>query len=469
MKDLKSFLSILSREYPEEILEVDVGTSPAKFSLVDCHGGAFLEHLKRQGRRPAVLFRGIKTLKGGRWNGGVVFSETATHLRQHLTLGLPPECEYAAVAEEWNRRTSTLIDPLPIPPGEAPVYESVSDLKQMSLFDLPLYRKDEFDARPGWLCGVAVARDPASGRYNCSWHRHHVRDEAWSAVRVNPRHLFEYMQSYRRRGDQRMPLAFVFGHHPAFGLAAASRAGLEVDEYAYAGSILGEPLRITPSRTWGKELMIPADAEVVVEGYLDLQRTEICGPWADIMRYYSPQTLEPVFTPTNFLARKDPVFVNNWTGHDGISIVGSMTEVFSTLKKRFPRVTSVHEPALYTWVIQFKPLYPGETTRLGMFALGAFGDLIKNVIIVDEDIDPFDLELVMFALSTRLDPATPRLQVIQDLLANRHDPSAEKYLRVGGLFLDCTKPVGGVFPELGKTPQKALEEIRLQDFLSPKS
>src|SRR3712207_8228402 len=62
--------------------------------------------------------------------------------------------------------------------------------------------------------------------------------------------------------------------------------------------------RVVPSETWGEDLLVPADAELIVEGYVDLKRRELCGPWADFMRYYSPQTLEPVFEPTVITDRK---------------------------------------------------------------------------------------------------------------------------------------------------------------------
>ena len=71
----------------------------------------------------------------------------------------------------------------------------------------------------------------------------------------------------------------------------------------FAGGLLDSPVRVTPSATLGEEFLIPADAEIVLEGMIDLRNKEICGPWADVMRYYSPQTLEPIFTPTAFLMR----------------------------------------------------------------------------------------------------------------------------------------------------------------------
>ena len=99
-------------------------------------------------------------------------------------------------------------------------------------------------------------------------------------------------------------------------------------------------------------------------------------------------------------------------------------------------------------------------------ALGSFADRIKNVILVDDDIDPFDLNMVLFSISTRTDADLAQVQIIRDLQANRQDPSTEKYLRVGGLIIDSTKPVGKPFPDIGKPLDDALARIQLEDFVS---
>jgi len=212
--------------------------------------------------------------------------------------------------------------------------------------------------------------------------------------------------------------------------------------------------------------LIPADAEIIVEGLIDLHKKEFCGPWADVMRYYSPQTLEPVFTPTAFLMRRNPICIGNWTGHDSYGLLGAASYIYSVLKERYPRVLAVNQVYPYTYIIQFKPRVPGESTRLAALALGSFADRIKNVILVDEDIDPFDLNLVLFSISTRVDADSGQVQIIRDLQANRQDPSTDRALRVGGLIIDSTKPVGKPFPEIGKAPDDAIARIRLEDFVS---
>jgi 2,5-furandicarboxylate decarboxylase 1 len=463
-KDLRTFLQILEDRWPGEVLRVN--TEGKEFNLVECDAAAFLAKLKAGGKRPASLFRGFRTLSGKRWPGELLFSELATLRKQSAAMDLTGEVKFQDLAQEFSRRNRLTTKPVKISPNEAPVKQSVITGAGLSLFDLPVYRKDEFDAKPGWLCAIGIGKEPESGRYNCSWHRLHVHSPAHASVRINPRHLMEYMNRYRAKGWDKMPVAFVLGHHPAFEVAAGSNCAWGVDEYEFAGGLMDSALRVTESETLGADFLIPADAEIVVEGLVDLQKKEICGPWADVMRYYSPQTLEPLFTPTAFLMRRNPICIGNWTGHDTYGVLGAASYVYSVLKERYPRVLAVNQVCPYTYVIQFKPRVPGESTRLAAMALGSFADRIKNVILVDDDIDPFDLNMVMFAISTRTDADSAQVQIIRDLQANRQDPSTERYMRVGGLIIDSTKPVGKPFPDIGKPPDGAMERIRLEDFVS---
>jgi len=463
-KDLRTFLTILDARWPGEVLRVN--TAGKKFDLAECDAAAFLAKLKASGKRPATLFRGFKTLSGNLWHGELLFSELATLRKQAAAMDLPGEVKFQELAQEFSRRNRLTHKPINVSSAEAPVKQNVFGAGQISLLDLPVYRKDEFDAKPGWLCAVGIGKEPESGRYNCSWHRLHVHAPLQASVRINPRHLMEYMNRYRAQGADQMPVAFALGHHPAFEVAAGANCAWGTDEYEFAGGLMDAPLRVTESETLGADFLIPADAEIVVEGMVDLKKKEICGPWADVMRYYSPQTLEPVFTPTAFLMRQNPICIGNWTGHDSYGVLGAASYVYSVLSERYPRVMAVNQVCPYTYIIQFKPRVPGESTRLAAMALGSFADRIKNVILVDDDINPFDLNMVMFAISTRVDAESGQVQIIRDLQANRQDPSTERYMRVGGLIIDSTKPVGKPFPDIGKPPDGAVSRIRLEDFVS---
>jgi UbiD family decarboxylase len=219
-KDLRTFLAILDERFPGEVLRVD--TQGKEFDIAECDAAAFLAKLKAGGKRPLTLFRGFKTLSGKTWQGELLFSELSTLRKQAAAMDLDGEVKFQELAQEFSRRNRLTQKPIKISSGEAPVKQNVLSGAGLSLFDLPVYRKDEFDAKPGWLCAIGVGKEPDSGRYNLSWHRLHVHAPGYASARINPRHLMEYMNRYRAKGADKMPVAFALGHHPAFEVAAGS-------------------------------------------------------------------------------------------------------------------------------------------------------------------------------------------------------------------------------------------------------
>ncbi|MFQ5850356.1 MAG: UbiD family decarboxylase domain-containing protein [Candidatus Binatia bacterium] len=463
-RDLRTHLELLREYFPGEICTIERGPlSPAAGETC-----ALLYHLEQQHRWPCAVFQHVTDLQGDRWPGAVVFSDATTWRKIAISFDLTGKSlDPRAVLQEASNRGRAPIDPVVIPREEAPVAQIVWDGEDSDLTRLPAYRKEDGDARPGWICGVAIARDPDTGRYNCSWHRHLVHGPKRSAVRVNYRHLWGYMQRRNQEGHKELPIAFVFGHHPAFSLAAGSKVGLDVDEYSYAGGLLGEPVRVAPSVTFGADLLIPADSEVVIEGYVHLIEKEVCGPWSDFLRYYSPATQEPVFRPTVITMRQNPLFLHSWTGHHEIMFdFASMIEVYLEIARRHPRLRAVNCIAPMTFVLQYSPQYPGEAQRLAAHAFGALGDKVKNLILVDEDVNPFDPSAVWFSIASRVDASTEQLTVFRDIMANRQDASKARPLQVGGIFLDSTKPAGRGPLEIALPEKEVLDRIRLEDYLT---
>ncbi len=464
VKSAKTFLSDLENNYPEQIIRIAKG--PLKPHKNQC--SSIVWQLKKIGKFPAVIFENIETISGKRWPGSAQWQQEGSYARMAIACELPKEKWTAeGIIMELSNRLSGPINPVQVDPGKAQVKATVLTGKDVNLFDLPLYRKDSKDAQPGWICGLAIGKDPENGRYNLSWHRHHVHGPQRSAPRIQYRHLWSYMKKYRALGYKEMPVAWIFGAHPLLMLAGAVRPGYNIDEYAVAGGLLNEPLRLTASATLGDDFLIPADAEMVVEGYLSLEERDFNGPWIDFMRYYSPQTLEPVFTPTAFNYSDNPICENNWVGHNTLHGEISMAITLTNeLRTKFPGVKVAHRAQPYTCVIQFAPDHPGETQRLAHYALSVVGDFLKNVIIVDIDINPFDLNDVLWAVGTRVDANTDQVQVVKNLDANRHDPSSMSDLQVGGFIIDATKPVGKPFPEVGRPEERVIEEFPINEYIS---
>ena len=464
-KDLRAFLDRLKAQHPQGLITMREGRG--RLDPNECECTALLHQLSKMNKWPTVLFENVTTPSGERWPGQIIFSEMSSWPNTAAIVDLDPQ--KATIPEIARALLERGKSPKPwtvVRRDDAPVKEVVWEGENADNLRLPSYRKNSGDARVGWLSGIAVARDLGTGRYNCSWHRHLVHSSKKTTVRVNPRHLQEMMDRYKAAGYQEMPVAWVYGHHPAFLLSAGLQAGWDVDEYEFAGGLLGESLRLVPSETLGEEFLVPADAEVIVEGFLHLTEKDVNGPWTDILLYYCPQTLEPIFRTSVMTMRGDPIFSESWTGYDLAPTILSLTQMHLTLSERFPRVKAVNYLAPYTIAIQFKPKFAGEVNRLATFALGAFGDLLKNVIIVDEDIDPFDLSMVFYSIATRVNPASDQIQIIRHMRANANDPSSERDVTVGGMIIDSTKPADKPFPEIGSPPRDVLERVKVQDFLS---
>src|SRR5207302_1475133 len=142
--------------YPSELLEMDL--TGKDFRLEDCDAAAVLTKLRQRGQKPVLLMRGVRSLDGQPWLGRVLWSELSTELREAVAIGVEPGASFQEVATEWIRRTNATAAPVLVSRDDAPVKRNVWRGADVSLFRLPVYRKDEFDARPGWLCAIGIGR-----------------------------------------------------------------------------------------------------------------------------------------------------------------------------------------------------------------------------------------------------------------------------------------------------------------------
>jgi UbiD family decarboxylase len=438
---MRAFINTLTAEYPDELITVSDGP----FNLARGEAVALLHHLMKMEKRPMAIFENVTTLNGDRWQGRVAYQLAGTWTKIGAGYEIPREkLTLVDILEETARRVVRPIAPVVVAERAAPVKQVRWSAGEFDLCQLPAYTQNEQDARPGNITGVMVVRDPDTGRYNTSWHRDRVVDAERIATAIDgQRHIGTVLRKYRDRGLDRMPVAQVFGHHVLFGLASAVRAGLDVDEYDFAGGIMGEPLRLVPSTTWGEELMIPADAEVVLEGYISTEEREQGGLWGDFFRYYAPDKAKPVMRPVCLNMREDLIWEHTWVGQYVYSDVAHCAFLRDYLRKRFANVGPVNVVGPTTFVIQFHPEHQGEVRRLAAMA-HSYGDFVKHVIVVDRDVDPFDLPMVFWSIGARVD-ATRQTYVVDGLTPVSLDPSAQEGQArgegVGGLVIDATVPL----------------------------
>ncbi|MBI4319655.1 MAG: UbiD family decarboxylase [Chloroflexi bacterium] len=466
-KDLRSMIEELEREHGGELIRIDKG--PLNPAEGEC--AAILQQLEDAGKMPMVIFEHVTNLHGQRWPGSVVYQTDGTWTRLAIEFGMPDATSPYAIQQETLRRIKRPLPSMVIDPKVAPVKARVVRQPEISFFDLPGYRSNEQDARPGWITGPVVARDPDSGRYNVSWHRDFIASEERALCNMEPRHLSDILAKHRERGEDWAPFVQVFGHNVLWRLAASMRPGLDVDEYDFAGGILGEPLRVTPSDTWGEQFMIPADAEVVIEGYIATRERGQTGPWADFLRYYAPTSGNPVLRLAAVNMRTNPMFEHSWVGHDVSEDIATAAYVQQMLSSRFPGVRAVNYVLPGMMVLQFKPTRNGDVGRMVGLA-HAYGDIVKHVIVVDEDVDPFDPYQVLWSIASRVD--AKRRTYVVPLSTHRLDPAVPATEvngqrvpdAVGALVIDSTKPIESAFVEVGHAPASAVKKIALSDYVS---
>ena len=223
-------------------------------------------------------------------------------------------------------------------------------------------------------------------------------------------------QHYRRwAAEKRQPLpcAVVIGADPATIIAAVTPVPETLSEYQFAGLLRGRKVELVDCKT--VPLKVPAEAEIVLEGHVMLDETGAEGPYGDHTGYYNAVEDFPVFRVSCMTMRKDPIYLSTFTGRppDEPSVLGeALNEVFiPLLTQQFPEIVDFWLPpeacSYRVAVASIKKAYPGHAKRV-MFGIWSFLKQFmytKLVIVVDDDIDARDWKDVMWAVSTRMDPA----------------------------------------------------------------
>jgi len=223
-------------------------------------------------------------------------------------------------------------------------------------------------------------------------------------------------QQHRRWAEEKrepLPAAVVIGADPGVILAAVTPVPDTLSEYQFAGLLRGRKVELVNCKTI--PLAVPAQAEIVIEGHVSLDDYGAEGPYGDHTGYYNAVENFPRFTATAITMRHDPIYLSTFTGRppDEPSILGqALNEVFvPLLTQQFPEIVDFWLPpeacSYRIAVVAIKKAYPGHAKRVMMGVWSYLRQFMytKWVIVVDDDIDARDWKDVMWAVSTRMDPA----------------------------------------------------------------
>jgi 2,5-furandicarboxylate decarboxylase 1 len=404
---------------------------------------AVLDRLEQEQRFPAVLFGSVAGYPD--WSiAGNVF---ATRRKLALFLGT----SQAELTQEFSRRLSAPIEPVLVDGG--PVHECVALGADASLDQLPLVVHHERDAGPYVSYGVAVCKDPDTGRRNVGVYRFMQRDPRTLVPSLTS--LSNIADIFRKQEERGQPLdvAILPGVHPLLGLAASYQAPPGVDEYSLAGGLLGQPLRLVRART--VDLEVPAEAECVIEARILPGERYPEAPFADMSRSYSRVKRGPLTEVTAITHRRRPILQIAFSGHaDATNMAAACHEVaiLRAVQAASRGVTGVHVPAsgfgFHCYIsLRKSPTVEGrergEQRNVMLAALGAVPQ-IKLVVAVDHDVDIYDDVAMLQALARRfqaVDPETreERLLVIPSAKGASYDPSSfHREYPAAKLLVDCT-------------------------------
>src|ERR1051325_4147114 len=391
---------------------------------------------------PALLFENVNGSKIP-----VVGGVFATRKRGLLALETT-EKEYG---EKFHHALDHLIPPRKISSGPCKQVILKAEDADLSRFPIPIF--SEGDSGPFITAGLVISKDPETARSNTSIYRLQVHGPRRMGVKAQQLH--RQLRTAESKG-QGLPVAIAIGTDPALTMASQWDAPYGVDELELAGALRGEAVEVVRAET--VDLMVPATAEIVVEGYIHPQVREIEGPFGEVGGYSTPKFPKPVIEVTAITHRKDPIFQAALTGmptteNHILRQIPMEATYYWELKKRHPGVTAVHFPAagaiLFLVVIAMKQtyLYEARNAIASMFATRRN----KIIIVVDDDVDIYDMEKVMWAVATRSRPEED-VVVFPRLTTSGMDPSAFRLEGTdsfwnSGLGIDATKPFGQPFPK----------------------
>jgi 2,5-furandicarboxylate decarboxylase 1 len=302
--------------------------------------------------------------------------------------------------------------------------------------------------------GLLIVRDPDTGIRNMSFHRMQIKGNRKLGILMVPRHLYLIYQKNEAQ-NKATPVSIMIGHHPMYYFAAAYTGPADLDELEMAGALLEEEVEVIQCAT--NDLQVPAHAEICLEGEILPHQREEEGPFSEFQDYYVAGTgMNPVLRIDRMMMRGDAIYKQLQNG----------SEVEGCMYHKLPMSTAIYErlktvggftdllnvmilPGIFAAVIQLRQRFKGEAKNVLMGALSSEYLHPKVVIAVDEDVDIFNPADVLWAVNTRVNPASD-VFIVDGTRVHPMDPtgielvkpgSALGWSRIGSkMGIDATKP-----------------------------
>ncbi|MCC6472575.1 MAG: UbiD family decarboxylase [Burkholderiales bacterium] len=456
MRDLRSFLDAAGGAV----------FRPAQALSVVYEITALQHALEAQGQHPVVCVERALLADGRHSPIGVVCNLTASRELTARALGFS---DHRSAARSFAEGLGRPIAPVVLGRGEAPVQQRVLQGDACDLGELPVLRQHTLDPGPYLTAAHVTTFDPDTGIDNTAIQRCWVKGpRSTSYYPYADSHNDINLRKFWARG-QACPVALWIGHHPAVSIAAQAKLGYPESHWNAVGGIIGEPLRLAPSVTHADRILVPADAELVIEGFAPPGALAADGPFGEFTGYMGPQILAPSIEVTAITRRENALYHDYGSGLSDMLVPDNMAmegKLFELLRGVAPSVANVHVPVsgrrFHAYIQLCRPA--PEEPRAALAAALQYRR-IKMALAVDEDVDIFSEGEMLWALATRVQWDRDTLTLAE--MPCSLDPSWPAGARgIAKLGIDATLPVARragsprPFAPRALAPEAALEGAR---------
>ncbi|ADL08104.1 menaquinone biosynthesis decarboxylase [Thermosediminibacter oceani] len=407
-KDLQDFVRVLEQKSLLKRIKVEVDSELEVTEIVD-------RVVKSGG--PALLFENVK---GSEFP--LLVNAFGTYERMNLALEVESLDDVAKEIEDlidisnyiglFNKiRSATRLAKIAkIFPKKVKQGACQEIVEEPDLSRLPILKCWPGDGGKFITLPLVITKDPETGTQNMGMYRLQVYDEKTTGIHW---HLHkdgsEIYEKYKKLG-KKMPVSVALGCDPATIYASTAPLPKEIDEMIFAGFLRKAPLELVKCKT--NDIYVPANAEFILEGYVDIDELREEGPFGDHTGYYSIKDLYPVFHLTCMTRKKNPIYPATVVGKPPMEdcFLGKATEriFLPLLKIQCPEIVDINFPLEGVFhncvIVSIKKRYPGHAKKV-MHALWGMGQMMytKLIIVVDEHVDPKDLSTVAWKVFNNID------------------------------------------------------------------
>ncbi len=342
---------------------------------------------------------------------------------------------------------SKMTESFPRPEKNGPVTEVTGEAP--SFGRIPILKTWPKDAGRFITFGLVATRHPETGVRNLGVYRVQIMDDAHALMHWQKHKRGAHHGEIKRDAGDRIEAAIIIGGEPATIFAGVAPVPEGLDKYLFAGITRKRGIRTVRCQT--VDLEVPANADIVLEGYVDPGDLRDEGPFGDHTGYYTPVEKYPVFTLTGVMRRKNPVYLTTVVGKPILedAYIGKVIErsFLPLIRMLHPEVVDYSMPAAGWFqglaVIAIKKRYPGQAKKvmMGLWGTGQLA-LTKTFIVVDDDINVHDVNDVIWAVTTRADAARDTV-IINNAPTDTLDPASPLVNLGSKLGIDATQKMAG--------------------------